>query len=198
MTYAQLLSSHVFPFIGKRRVAEVGRETIHWLLTVALPEEGASQNTIVNVRTCLSATLHAVVLSYVVRIIAGHGSSSVLRSYASDMAASHALAIAASRVHRGWRKGVVMRLGTGRILTTHSGSLPRPSQFLSLVLAREAGEPVDEAQFTDEVRAVVRETVRLEAGANPASLVQVMLHLGEMVTATQSVNDETLQRAACP
>src|SRR5205809_759986 len=30
-------------------------------------------------------------------------------------------------------------------------------------------------------------------GANPASLVQVMLVLGEMVTATQSVNDETLQ-----
>ena len=29
--------------------------------------------------------------------------------------------------------------------------------------------------------------------ANPASLVQVMFHLGEMVTATQSVNDETLQ-----
>ncbi len=30
-------------------------------------------------------------------------------------------------------------------------------------------------------------------GANPASLVQIMLHLGEMVTATQSVSDETLQ-----
>ncbi|WP_345475720.1 translation initiation factor IF-2, partial [Actinoallomurus oryzae] len=30
-------------------------------------------------------------------------------------------------------------------------------------------------------------------GANPASLVEVMLHLGEMVTATQSVNEETLQ-----
>ncbi len=29
--------------------------------------------------------------------------------------------------------------------------------------------------------------------ANPASLVQVMFHLGEMVTATQSVNEETLQ-----
>ena len=29
--------------------------------------------------------------------------------------------------------------------------------------------------------------------ANPASLVQVLLHLGEMVTATQSVSDETLQ-----
>jgi translation initiation factor IF-2 len=30
-------------------------------------------------------------------------------------------------------------------------------------------------------------------GANPASLVQIMLHLGEMVTATQSVNEETLR-----
>ncbi len=30
-------------------------------------------------------------------------------------------------------------------------------------------------------------------GINPASLVQVLFHLGEMVTATQSVNDETLQ-----
>jgi translation initiation factor IF-2 len=30
-------------------------------------------------------------------------------------------------------------------------------------------------------------------GANPGSLVQVLFHLGEMVTATQSVNDETLQ-----
>jgi hypothetical protein len=44
-----------------------------------------------------------------------------------------------------------MQLGTGRVLTTHSGSLPRPGRFLSLVLAREAGESVDEAQFTDEV-----------------------------------------------
>ncbi|REE99201.1 translation initiation factor IF-2 [Thermomonospora umbrina] len=30
-------------------------------------------------------------------------------------------------------------------------------------------------------------------GANPASLVQIMLHLGEMVTATQSVSEETLK-----
>src|ERR1700691_5580234 len=30
-------------------------------------------------------------------------------------------------------------------------------------------------------------------GVNPASLVQVLFHLGERVTATQSVNDETLQ-----
>ena len=30
-------------------------------------------------------------------------------------------------------------------------------------------------------------------GGDAASLVQVLFHLGEMVTATQSVNDETLQ-----
>ena len=53
-------------------------------------------------------------------------------------------------------------------------------------------------------RAATAQTVRLPRGAsltdfadkidaNPASLVQVMLHLGEMVTATQSVTDETLQ-----
>ncbi|MUL42095.1 translation initiation factor IF-2 [Streptomonospora sp. PA3] len=48
------------------------------------------------------------------------------------------------------------------------------------------------------------QTIRLSRGAslsdfgdkidvNPASLVQVLLHLGEMVTATQSLSDETLQ-----
>jgi translation initiation factor IF-2 len=48
------------------------------------------------------------------------------------------------------------------------------------------------------------QTIRLSRGAslsdfadkinaNPASLVQVLFHLGELVTATQSVNDETLQ-----
>ncbi|MCC5697295.1 translation initiation factor IF-2 N-terminal domain-containing protein, partial [Klebsiella pneumoniae] len=48
------------------------------------------------------------------------------------------------------------------------------------------------------------ETVRLRRGAslsdfaekinaNPASLVQAMFHLGEMVTATQSVSDEVLE-----
>ena len=32
-----------------------------------------------------------------------------------------------------------------------------------------------------------------KVGVDPASLVQVLFHLGEMVTATQSVNEETLQ-----
>jgi hypothetical protein len=37
------LTLHVIPYIGKQRVAEVSRETIHRLLAVVLKEGGASQ-----------------------------------------------------------------------------------------------------------------------------------------------------------
>jgi 5-methyltetrahydropteroyltriglutamate--homocysteine methyltransferase len=56
-----------------------------------------------------------------------------------------------------------MQTTTHRILTTHSGSLPRPAEFLPLVLEQEAGKPVDAGQLQDEVRAAVRETVRRQA-----------------------------------
>ena len=58
-----------------------------------------------------------------------------------------------------------MQPGTDRILTTHSGSLPRPAELLPLVLAQEAGQPVDEARFRSEVRAAVRDTVQRQADA---------------------------------
>lgn len=58
-----------------------------------------------------------------------------------------------------------MQPGTDRILTTHSGSLPRPAEFLPLVLAQEAGQPVDDARFQGGVRAAVRETVQRQADA---------------------------------
>ena len=58
-----------------------------------------------------------------------------------------------------------MQPGAGRILTTHSGSLPRPKGFLPLVLARDAGQPVDEGQFSAEAREAVRETVQRQADA---------------------------------
>jgi hypothetical protein len=57
MTCAQLLNSHISPYIAKRQVAGVGRETVHRLRTVGLSEEGVSQNTVVNVRTYLSAMM---------------------------------------------------------------------------------------------------------------------------------------------
>jgi hypothetical protein len=54
-TYARHLTLHVIPYIGKLRVAEVSRETIHRLLSVVLKEEGASQSTTLHARTALSA-----------------------------------------------------------------------------------------------------------------------------------------------
>src|SRR5579863_6832011 len=60
-TYARHLSRHVVPYIGKQRIAEVSRETIHRLLTVVLKEEGASQSTILHTRAALSAMLQIVV-----------------------------------------------------------------------------------------------------------------------------------------
>lgn len=49
--------------------------------------------------------------------------------------------------------------GPGRIRTTHTGSLPRVGSIEALLLAREAGEPVDEPQFDAAVEAAVREVV---------------------------------------
>jgi 5-methyltetrahydropteroyltriglutamate--homocysteine methyltransferase len=56
-----------------------------------------------------------------------------------------------------------MQPSTERILTTHSGSLPRPAWFLPLVLAQETGEPGDTGQYQGEVRSAVRETVQQQA-----------------------------------
>lgn len=53
-----------------------------------------------------------------------------------------------------------MKRSTGRILTTHTGSLPRPDNLLNLMLAREKGEPVDAAQLADTVRDAVEDAVK--------------------------------------
>ncbi len=61
--------------------------------------------------------------------------------------------------------GVPMQPRADRILTTHSGSLPRPANLLQDVLAREAGKHIDDAQFMAEVAEAVRETVHNQADA---------------------------------
>ncbi len=58
-----------------------------------------------------------------------------------------------------------MTAATDRILTTHAGSLPRPPEFLPLVLAREAGGTTDAAQFEAAAQAAVAYTVRRQADA---------------------------------
>ena len=42
-----------------------------------------------------------------------------------------------------------MQRSTDRILTTHVGSLPRPSDLDAMLRAREAGQSSDQAEFPD-------------------------------------------------
>ena len=51
---------------------------------------------------------------------------------------------------------------TDRILTMHAGTLPRPDDLRAMVVAKETGQPYDEAQFTKRVQAVIKENVRLQ------------------------------------
>jgi 5-methyltetrahydropteroyltriglutamate--homocysteine methyltransferase len=53
-----------------------------------------------------------------------------------------------------------MQASNERILTTHTGSLPRPPAMLDLLKARDAGEAVDPAAFDAAVRSAVRDVVQ--------------------------------------
>jgi 5-methyltetrahydropteroyltriglutamate--homocysteine methyltransferase len=59
-----------------------------------------------------------------------------------------------------------MRTSTERILTTHTGSLPRPKPLIALLLSREKGEPIDPELFEAETAKAVDEVVsrQIEAG----------------------------------
>jgi 5-methyltetrahydropteroyltriglutamate--homocysteine methyltransferase len=53
-----------------------------------------------------------------------------------------------------------MRTSSGRILTSHVGSLPRPDDLIEANRRREAGEPVDESGFQRRLGAAVGDIVR--------------------------------------
>jgi 5-methyltetrahydropteroyltriglutamate--homocysteine methyltransferase len=56
-----------------------------------------------------------------------------------------------------------MKRSTERILTTHTGSLPRPPELVELLRAQEAGTPGDRAAFERVVRDAVAGAVRRQA-----------------------------------
>ena len=58
-----------------------------------------------------------------------------------------------------------MKRSTRRILTTHTGSLPRPQDLLTIITAKEAGEPYDREAFNASVRSAVNEIVGKQAEA---------------------------------
>ena len=56
-----------------------------------------------------------------------------------------------------------MKRSTHHILTTHTGSLPRPSDLVDMVLRKEAKQPVDEEALAMRVRSAVAEVVLKQA-----------------------------------
>ena len=58
-----------------------------------------------------------------------------------------------------------MQRSTERILTTHTGSLPRPTDLLETMRARESGQSVDRQAFEQRVREAVTENVRRQSEA---------------------------------
>ena len=53
-----------------------------------------------------------------------------------------------------------MQRSTERFLTTHTGSLPRPTDFIQMMFAKQDGVPVDKKAFAARLKSVVRETVQ--------------------------------------
>ncbi|MBV8771144.1 MAG: cobalamin-independent methionine synthase II family protein [Deltaproteobacteria bacterium] len=58
-----------------------------------------------------------------------------------------------------------MKRSTDRILTTHTGSLPRPDDLLSMLQHKESGEAFDPAALATRVKSAVAETVRQQMNA---------------------------------
>jgi len=55
-----------------------------------------------------------------------------------------------------------MKRSVDRILTTHTGSLPRPQRLVELMFEKEQGHAVDAKLLADTVRDCVREVVEHE------------------------------------
>jgi 5-methyltetrahydropteroyltriglutamate--homocysteine methyltransferase len=58
-----------------------------------------------------------------------------------------------------------MSTGVTRILTTHTGSLPRPADLIQMMWAKADGVPVDQAALADRVATAVQEVVNKQVDA---------------------------------
>jgi hypothetical protein len=56
-----------------------------------------------------------------------------------------------------------MKRSTNHILTTHTGSLPRPTDLVHMVLRKEKKQPVDEDVLAMRVRSAVAEAAQRQA-----------------------------------
>jgi 5-methyltetrahydropteroyltriglutamate--homocysteine methyltransferase len=58
-----------------------------------------------------------------------------------------------------------MKRSTERILTTHTGSLPRPDDLVEMMFAREEGQPVDRTRLETRIRSATAEVVQQQVRA---------------------------------
>jgi 5-methyltetrahydropteroyltriglutamate--homocysteine methyltransferase len=58
-----------------------------------------------------------------------------------------------------------VQISSERILTTHTGSLPRPDDLLELLVARDRSEPYDQAAFDERLQAAVDYSVQKQIAA---------------------------------
>jgi 5-methyltetrahydropteroyltriglutamate--homocysteine methyltransferase len=58
-----------------------------------------------------------------------------------------------------------MKRSTERILTSHTGSLPRPDNLVQLMIAREQGKAVDASELAETVRNAVADAVKHQVAA---------------------------------
>jgi 5-methyltetrahydropteroyltriglutamate--homocysteine methyltransferase len=58
-----------------------------------------------------------------------------------------------------------MKVSSDRILTTHTGSLPRPADLVATLNSKELGEDYDRTAFRDRVRRAISDIVRQQADA---------------------------------
>ena len=61
-----------------------------------------------------------------------------------------------------------MKRSIGRVLTTHTGSLPRPPAILETMRSKEAGAAIDERSFEVDLTVAVADIVRKQAEAGIA------------------------------
>src|SRR3954468_8184224 len=62
--------------------------------------------------------------------------------------------------------GAILRRSDNRILTTHTGSLPRPLELTRLYARRARGEPVDAAELAAAGRAAMKDIIRKQVEAD--------------------------------
>jgi 5-methyltetrahydropteroyltriglutamate--homocysteine methyltransferase len=98
-----------------------------------------------------------------------------------------------------------MKTSTDRILTTHVGSLPRPTDMLAMMEARESGAPYDPEALSERISTAIRDVVKtqVEAGIDSVndgeqSKISYAFYVRHRLSGVSSVrgNADTVPRSA--